>query len=478
MPEAAPQVTETLIDAGSFEPSTDAVRSADPLGYPGYEESLRKAEERSGSPESVVTGAATIGGVPVEIAAFDFGFMGGSMGSATGEQLARALERAAERDVPFVLRTATGGARMQEGMASLVQMPKVVAARIELARSAQPFVAVLGHPTTGGVLASLAALADVTIAEAKATVGFAGPRVVEAATGKPPGAGSHTAESAFAAGLVDAVVAADEVRAEVARVVSILALRSEAATAPPFAQETSDRDPWDALQDVRSDRWPRGPELARALSDNRFELRGDRAGSDDHACVSAITAIGGRAVLVLALDRALAPGPAAYRKAIRCVRIAERLRLPVVTLVDTGGADPSEHSEAGGIAWAIAELFETMLSASVPVVSVLTGEGGSGGALAFACGDVLLAYEDAVFAVIAPELAAEILWRDPGRAPDAARLLKMGSSDLLRLGICDAVLPGRPEPRSLAATVAYHLAGPADADPAARRRRWRHGRGN
>jgi acetyl-CoA carboxylase alpha subunit len=163
--------------------------------------------------------------------------------------------------------------------------------------------------------------------------------------------------------------------------------------------------------------------------------------------------------------------------------MAGRVGLPIVTLVDTGGADPSVESEAGGVAWAIAELFETMLSAPVPVVSVLTGEGGSGGALAFACGDVLLAFEEAIFAVIAPELAAEILWRDGSKAPEAARLLRIGAADLARLGICDEVLAGRPAPRPLAAAVAYHLArlgkaAPGRARDAARRQRWRHGLGN
>jgi acetyl-CoA carboxylase carboxyl transferase subunit beta len=160
------------------------------------------------------------------------------------------------------------------------------------------------------------------------------------------------------------------------------------------------------------------------------------------------------------------------------VRIASRLRLPIVTLVDTPGADPSEASEAGGIAWAIAELFEALLSAPVPVVSVVTGEGGSGGALAFAAGDVLLAYEDAVFSVIAPELAATILWRDSGRGAEAARLLRVGSGSLAALGICDAVLPGRPAPESLGPVLAYHLGRLADGSATGERRdRWRNGLG-
>ena len=483
MPEAAPEPIETLIDAGSFVPAGPPVPAPDPLGYPSYPEALARASERSGSPEAVHAGAASIAGVPVEIAAFDFSFMAGSMGSSAGETLARALERAATRRVPFVLRTATGGARMQEGMASLVQMPKVAGARVELARAGRPFVAALGHPTTGGVLAGLAALADVTIAERGATIGFAGPRVVEAATGRRLAEDSHTAESAAGAGLVDAVVDAGLLRGAIETVLSIMCAGDDDPPGEPPPAATGERDPWESLQAVRSPEWPRAPGLARSMAGAFFELRGDRAGADDPACVAALATVDGRGVLVLALDRDRAPGPSAYRKAIRCVQMAGRVGLPVVTLVDTGGADPSEASEAGGIAWAIAELFEAILQAPVPVVSVLTGEGGSGGALAFACGDVLLAFEEAVFAVIAPELAAEILWRDGGRAAAAARVLRVGAADLARLGVCDAVLPGRPTPGPLAAAVAYHLARLADATPAgardaARRRRWRHGLGD
>lgn len=477
MPDAAREAIETLIDAGSFVPSGDRAPIADPLGYPGYAGALERAAQRSGSAEAVATGAATVGDVAVEVAGFDFSFMGGSMGTAVGELLALALERSARRRVPFVLRTATGGARMQEGMASLVQMPKIVSARLELADVAQPFVAVLGHPTTGGVLAGLAALADVTIAEAGATVGFAGPRVVEAATGRSLSDDSHTAESALAAGLVDAVVEPPDVHDVLARLLAVL--RAPAAVEglpPPDLPPPAPRDPWESLQAVRSPEWPRGPQLARALDARAFELRGDRAGTDDATCTALLATPGGGRALVLALDHDRAPGPPAYRKAIRCLAVAARLRIPVVTLVDTPGADPSEPSEAGGIAWAIAELTAAMLAAPVPVVAVLTGEGGSGGALAFAAGDVLLAYEDAVFAVIAPELAAEILWRDGSRAPEAAAQLKMGAASLADLGICDGVLPGRPEPASLANVVAYHLArlGKDPAPRVTRRRLWRN----
>jgi acetyl-CoA carboxylase alpha subunit len=173
---------------------------------------------------------------------------------------------------------------------------------------------------------------------------------------------------------------------------------------------------------------------------------------------------------VIALDRERVPGPGAFRKARRCVEIACRLRLPVVTLVDTRGADPGETSESAGIAWEIGSLFERMITATVPTISIVIGEGGSGGALAFACTDTLLIYEDAVFSVIGPEMAATILWRDADRGSEAAELLKPTATDLVDLGIADAALPEPPTASTTATAIAYHLARleRADLTPAAR----------
>lgn len=479
---------DDLVDAGSFRPAPEHFDTPNPLEWPGYEQAVERTRASSSLQESVVAGAATIGGRDVQLAIFDFSFFGGSMGSVAGERLARSLERAAAAGIPFILVTATGGARMQEGMAALVQMPKVVAARLDLAEAHVVFVAVVGHPTTGGVLASLAALADVTIAEEGATIGFAGPRIVERFTGRPL-AGSHTAATALAAGLVDAVVPPSEIGRTVAHVLHVLSPDDPDPAEPPMppagdrstsSHHTAEPDAWAAVQGVRSTERPRGPDLLRGCLDAHALLRGDRAGREDPALVVALGRVAGRRVMAMALDRAFPPGPSAYRKATRALHIAARLLLPVVTLVDTPGANPSEASENGGIAWAIAELFSSMLTVAVPVICVVTGEGGSGGALAFATSDVLLAHEKSVFTVIAPETAAEILWRDPDRASEAAGLLRPTAGDLYRMGIADDVVDEPLEAGSLKNRVAYHLAllsdVAADELVATRRRRWRsHG---
>lgn len=472
-----PTTVAALCDAGSFEPSAGPT-STDPLSYPGYRDDLLRAAANSGVDESVITGSGRIGGYDVELAGFSFAFIGGSMGQAAGERLARALERAAARRVPFVLRTETGGARMQEGMASLVQMPKVLAARRSLSEANAPFIAVLGHPTTGGVLASIAAAADVTVAEEGATIGFAGPRVVERATGAPPPPSSHTARSAFDNGLVDMVVGPDDVRDYVAR-----ALKTLASDAPEMLGEPSralaadtDRDPASVVRVLRSSPPQRAPHLTVAMSDSSVQLRGDRAGAQDPALVTSIERIAGRRALVMALDAKFSPGPAAYRKARRCVAIAERLAIPIVTIVDTHGADVSPDSEAGGIAWEISSLTETMLSVRVPTLAIVTGFGGSGGALAFATTDVLLMYEGAIFSVIALDLAAEILWRDATRADEAARLLDPTAHRLLELGIADGLLAEPVTAESLRQAVAYHLDRLTErgVDVTGRAQRWRN----
>lgn len=465
-----------LVDEGSFRAHEDDLSSSDPIAFTGYQDALAEARRGSVAQESIVCGSAEIGGRTVELAAFDFAFLGGSMGEVTGERLARAMERAAETSTPFILRTATGGARMQEGMRSLVQMPKLVSARGALASAHVPYLAVLGDPTTGGVLASVGALADYTIAESGATIGFAGPRVVKTVTGSEPSAGSHTSASAFAHGLVDAICEPEEVRGLLTHALEVLAPDSPREPVTPNPAGSHPPDGWEAVSAGRDPQRPTGPDLARAAAEAHFELQGDRGGQRDDSVFVALARVMGRRVLLVALDRAKLVGPGAFRTTRRCLSVAARLGIPVVTLVDTRGADPSEGSEAKGIAWEIAALFDSMLNLRVPVIGIVTGEGGSGGALAFACGDVLLAYEHSFFSVIGPEAAASILWRDDERAPEAARTLKLTAPDLRTLGIADGLLAEPVDGASVANAVAYHLdrMQPIADTSSARLARWRH----
>jgi acyl-CoA carboxylase subunit beta len=443
-------------------PGTPPPAADDPLGFPGYPARLARARDGDPEAESLETGSTEVGGLEVVVARGVFGFLGGSMGTTHGDRIAHAAAVALERRVPLLVVTSSGGARMQEGMRSLVQMARAAEGVRRLREAGVPVIAHLTHPTTGGVFASYASLADVAVAAPGATVGFAGPRVVEAFTGVPVGADSHTAEAALASGLVDAVAGGSDATAMLARFVQLLhpARRHGDLPASDHVDEpTVERDAWEAVRAARTSDRPSARDLLADVLDDHVELHGDRAGSDDPAAVTALARLGDRTVVVVGFDRRGAreggrPGQAhaaGYRKLQRALRLAARHELPVVALIDTPGADPSPGSDRAGLASAIAESFVATLEVTAPTVAVVTGEGGSGGALALAATDRLILQDDAVFEVIAPEGAASILYRDPGRAEEVAGWLAPTAGALRRLGLVDRVLPG---PTSHGPTVA------------------------
>jgi acetyl-CoA carboxylase carboxyl transferase subunit beta len=401
--------------------------STDPLGFPRYADQLARA----GGRESVVTGRTAA----YALVEGCFDVLGGSMGAVHGERVVRAFDRAASLRLPVVVVSTSGGARMQEGMVSLIQMARTASASRRHAAAGLLQLGVYRAPTTGGVFASYASLVDARCASPGATVGFAGPRVVEQTLGAPLPDGSHTAESAFAAGLVDAA----------------LGLRDAPLPPPPRLGDrpghgrpiTQSRDvrasAWDEVLAARAPSRPTGIDWAARLCASWTELH-----STDPTVRAGLATFEGQRVVVVASDRYAADGrptPAGFRLAQRAFGLAARLALPVVTFVDTPGAHPGAQSEADGVAGEIARTFGAMATLPVPSVSVCVGEGGSGGALAMAYADRLLIQEHAIFSVIAPEGAAAILERDAGKAPVLADRLKLTSSDLLQLGIVDAIAP-------------------------------------
>ena len=337
---------------------------------------------------------------------------------------------------------------MQEGMWSLVQMAKSVEARGWHAAAGLVHITLLTSPTTGGVYASFASLADVILAEAEAQVGFAGPRVIEELTGTQPGADVHTAEFAFEHGLVDAIVPRAGQRETVAKALRALSVAPRAreqtgeggSAEAPSEQLTA----WQRLQLVRDPARPSGPQILDALLRDAVDLRGDRTGGDDDHVVVRVghLAASSRNVVGIAQDanRDGRIRPAGFRKAVRAIELAGRLGLPVLTVIHTRGADPLPGSEAGGIAAAIARTYDAMLSCPTPTLAVVSGEGGSGGALAMCVADRVVAFSNAVFSVIAPEGAAAILYRDAGRAPELAETLRIGVADLIDLGLVDVAV--------------------------------------
>jgi acetyl-CoA carboxylase carboxyl transferase subunit beta len=338
---------------------------------------------------------------------------------------------------------------MQEGMWSLVQMAKTVEARRRHTTAGLLHITLLTSPTTGGVYASFASLADVVYAETEATVGFAGPRVVEQVTGDVSEPDAHTAEAAYAHGLIDAIVARDDQRKTIIRALKALAKKRDFyhhPDTPVMAGLSQPLAAWDALQRVRAPAWPKADDILDVLLTDAIEFRGDRTGaSDDEHVVTRAGPLAATQHSVVAIGQnAVGDGrirPAGFRKAVRAIEIAGRLGLPVVTVIDTRGADPTASSEGAGVAVAIARTFDAMLACPTPTVAVLTGEGGSGGALAMASADHVLAFEKSLFSVIAPEGAATILYRDASRAPELAERLRMTVPHLLELGLVNATIP-------------------------------------
>ena len=443
----------------SFEEQDESLAGTDPLGFPGYAEQLDAARRESGLSEACLWGWAEIDGVKCALVVGDFGFLGGSMGVAVGEKVANAFDAARRVRLPVVTVTASGGARMQEGMAALAQMASTTEAIRQHRDAGLAHVCLLTSPTTGGVYASFASLADVVLAEPGATIGFAGPRVVAELAGEAPPSDVHTAEFAFAHGLIDAIVERADQPSAIATVLQTLAGRERAgpphpsepkappSPAPPSTPPSgASPSAWERLQLVRDPARPKARTILDALLSSSFELRGDRSGEpDDAAMVVRLGSLAGADTPVVAIGTdASGDGrirPQGFRKAIRAIKLAGRFGLPVLTIIDTRGADPLASSEGGGIASAIAHTFLAMLECPTPTLAAVTGEGGSGGALALAAADRVVAWENSVFSVIAPEGAAAILYRDAEKAPELADRLGITVPDLVRLGIVDEVVP-------------------------------------
>lgn len=409
------------------------LRSGDPLRFPGYAAKLAGLDH-----ESVTTGLAD-GFVLIE---GDFDVIGGSMGLVHGEKVVRAFDRATEARLPVVVVTRSGGARMQEGMVSLVQMARTAAAAERHRTAGLLAVAVHRSPTTGGVFASYGSLCDLAIAESDALIGFAGPRVVEQTGGGDVEGRSHSAETAEAAHLVDNVADAEDL---LAWVEGALGSRPQplwvSRTPTPVRQVTNEATgAWAEVLAARAMGRPSGVQVAAAATSSWTEL----AAGTDPALRTALATIADRRVVVVASDRYGGDGrprPAGYRLAQRGIALAGRLGLPVVTLIDTPGAAADVDAENDGIAREIARTFAAMATVPSPTIGVCVGEGGSGGALALGATDRLLIQTHATFSVISPEGAATILERDAAQAEEVAPALRLTSSDLLELGVVDAVVP-------------------------------------
>ncbi|MBX6768406.1 MAG: acetyl-CoA carboxylase, carboxyltransferase subunit beta, partial [Actinomadura rubrobrunea] len=474
---------ELIVDPGSFQELGRELTPGDPLGFTDrmpYPERVARAVADTGLREAMVIGTGRVDGRPVVLAVLDFGFLGGSMGAVVGEKLVRAADLASARRVPLVAVCASGGARMQEGVISLLQMAKTADAVGRLREAGVPYISVLTDPVYGGVAASFAALGDVVIAESGTRAGFAGPRVIQQTIRQKLPDGFQTADFLFSHGHVDCVVPRDRLRPTLAALIRILASSANrprangrtvpgrttgpngyalpngnGRTAPSPARTGAARDAWECTTLARAPGRPTARDYIERIFTGFVELHGDRWSGDDEAVVGGLALLDGAPLVVLGHCKGRdtaenvrrnfgMPHPAGFRKAMRLLRLADRLGLPVVSLVDTPGAYPGVAAEEGNQSGAIAEALLLSSRLRVPLVAAVTGEGGSGGALALSAGDALLVQENTVYSVISPEGCAAILFGDASRAPEAARALRLTAADLLRLGVAEELVPEPP----------------------------------
>ena len=499
-----------LADPGSFEEWNQELPVVNPLDFPEYEQKLWEVKESTGLNEAVVTGKITIDGIPTAIGVCDARFLMSSMGHNLGEKIARMAERAAEEKLPVILYACSGGARMQEGIISLMQMVKTSEALGRLQESGQLFISVLTDPTMGGVTASFAMLGDIILAEPGALIGFTGQRVIQQTIGGKLPEGFQRSEFLLKHGFTDAIVPRRDQRAVLAHILRLHvkgAAELASETAPVFEEaelaeeftreevapkkapgildaaasalqnlqrlafgqkaekeeeresrfsEGGLRSAWETVKLSRAKDRAHAKDYIDALFPDFMELHGDRCYGDDEAVIGGIASFHGIPVTVIGIQKGrdflenkkrnfAMPNPEGYRKALRLMKQAEHFKRPVICFVDTPGAYCGVGAEERGQGQAIAENLQKMAALRTPILSIVIGEGSSGGALGVATANEVWMMENAVYSILSPEGFAAILYRDAKQAELAAENMRLTSRDLLELGVIEKIIP-EPEP--------------------------------
>ena len=467
-----------IADPGTFQEWDKEMPESNPLQFRGYPEKLAQLRKKTGLNEAVVTGECHIEGYRTAIAVCDGRFLMASMGETVGEKLTRCVERATEEQISVVILACSGGARMQEGIVSLMQMAKVSAALRRHSDAGLLYISVLTDPTMGGVTASFAMQGDVILAEPGALIGFAGPRVIEQTIRQKLPKGFQSAEFLLEHGFLDAIVQRQEMKRELGRLLRLhseresnesgqltvckessersftvgLLKKSSKKSAGKPEERMESQDAWQRVQCSRSADRPVGMDYIEALFTDFIELHGDRQFGDDAAIRGGIAYFRGKPVTVIAQQKGTTtkeniacnfgmPKPEGYRKALRLMQQAEKFHRPVICFVDTPGAFCGMEAEERGQGEAIARNLFTLAGLRTPVLTVITGEGGSGGALALAVADEVWMLENSVYSILSPEGFASILWKDASRAKEAANVMRLTAQDLQKQGIIERVFP-------------------------------------
>ena len=474
---------EMLTDVGTFEEWNKEMPFSNPLDFPNYEKKVEAAREKTNLNEAIVIGKAKIDGNPAVVGVCDARFIMSSMGHVVGEKITEAVERATKEKLPVILFACSGGARMQEGIVSLMQMAKTSAALKRHHEAGQLFISVLTDPTTGGVTASFAMLGDIIIAEPGALIGFAGPRVIEQTIGQKLPEGFQRAEFLLDHGFVDMILPRQDQKHVIGRIlymhrkhdmdVEENGVKTDIPVntlAAPQSQENTEKSAWDTVLLSRKADRPTALDYINAVFDEFMEFHGDRCFKDDGAIVGGIAMFHGMPVTVIGQQKGKntkdnirrnfgMPSPDGYRKALRLMKQAETFGRPIICFVDTPGAFCGLEAEERGQGEAIARNLFEMSDLKVPVLSIVIGEGGSGGALAMAVANEVWMMENAIYSILSPEGFASILYKDSKKAPEAARVMKVTAADLKELGLIERIIP-EEEPANT--DTLYRIAGYMD----------------
>ena len=452
---SARQRIELLADRRSFKESYKYLSSVAPIAFSqrgSYRNLLSQSQNRTGLTEATVTGICRIGGIRTMLVVLDFGFMGGSMGSVVGEKIALGLETAARRDLPLVALVTGGGARIQEGVLSLMQMAKTVTAANRFKQKGAPFIVVLANPSTGQAYASFANLADVILAEPGSLIGLSPLRTLREASEAPLPQDAHTAEAHLHHGLLDNVVDRESLQPRLATLLRVLtAQKLGKGEFKPPARTRSRPGPgpeaWESVTAARNGERPSATFYIRSILEPFVELHGDRLSSDDRSIIAGVGYLCGEPVAVIGQQRPYSLDgeryhiyPDGLRKAQRLIKLATRFGLPLVTFIDTQGADPGLAAEEQGIGNAIATTLSMMAEAPVPIVSVIIGEGGNEGALALGISDRIIMQQYAIYSPISLNRTPGGSYGDPELDREAAEALMLTAQDCLELGIIDAIV--------------------------------------
>lgn len=451
--ESALQVLTELADNASLTLGEQVCLPDDPLNWKqprDYSQLLDKSRSRSGLKCGVAWGTATVGGARVVLAANDMGFMAGAIGRSEAATLERCFQTACKKHLPVVWFARGSGVNLYEGTCSLLGMTRVLAARNALAKAGLPLITVAADPLMGGST-MCAAQADILLGLSGARIGFAGAKTVEWYVKTPLPQDFQTTQYALANGQIDAVVEADQLKPTLASLLRTLGASQKASGKQvPRAADTV-ASAWELVQQATADAKPSTRDVIASIAEEFFELRGDRVEGDDPALLGGMACVGGQGVLIIGYDRWRSaedkvrhnfamPHPSGYRKAVRLVRLAGRVGLPIVTIIDSPGACPDIKGEAQGLGRVMGEFLCELLSAEVPTVAVFTGEGNSGSAATMAACDHVIMTPASYYTVVSPEGAAAILWKDASQAPAAAEQLRLSPKDNVAFGTADAII--------------------------------------